>query len=160
MRKWRVLPAIKLPSLMIPQEAKNKGVAFWSCPQNNKIPKFNQKLNSSLRTGGTGGTYSSTTGLSIDASTGSITPNTSTAGIYTVTYTVAASGGCAAVSATTSVTITAAPVAPAARSQQLPAASCQQPLADSSQHQPSPASTNPHQPPATTSTTPISAVQV
>jgi gliding motility-associated-like protein len=62
--------------------------------------------------GYTGGTYSSTTGLSIDASTGAITPSTSTAGIYTVTYTVAASGGCATVTATKSVTITLAPVAP------------------------------------------------
>jgi hypothetical protein len=60
--------------------------------------------------GGTGaglGTYTSTpAGLSIDANTGSITPSASTAGPYTVTYTIAASGGCPAVSATTSVTIT------------------------------------------------------
>ena len=62
------------------------------------------------QTGTTGGTYSSTTGLIIDASTGAITPSTSTAGTYTVTYTIAAAG-CAAVSTTTSVTITAAPSA-------------------------------------------------
>jgi hypothetical protein len=53
-----------------------------------------------------GGTYTSTAGLSINATTGAITPSTSTAGMYTVTYTIAASGGCAAVIATTSVTIT------------------------------------------------------
>lgn len=57
---------------------------------------------------GTGGTYSSTAGLSIDAITGALTPSTSTASAtpYVVTYTIAASGGCPAVTATTSVTIT------------------------------------------------------
>jgi len=60
------------------------------------------------QTGTTGGTYSSTAGLSINTSTGAITPGTSTAGTYTVSYTIAAAGGCAALSVTTSVTITAA----------------------------------------------------
>ncbi len=60
----------------------------------------------------TGGTYTFTPGgLSLNASTGAITPSTSTAGTYTVTYTIAAAGGCAAVTATTSVTITALPTA-------------------------------------------------
>ena len=63
------------------------------------------------QTGTAGGTYSSTAGLTIDAVTGAITPSTSTAGTYTVTYTMAAAGGCAAQTATTSVTITALPVA-------------------------------------------------
>ena len=63
------------------------------------------------QTGTAGGTYSSTAGLTINAATGAITPSTSTAGIYTVTYTMAAGGGCAAQTATTSVTITALPVA-------------------------------------------------
>jgi hypothetical protein len=59
------------------------------------------------QSGTIGGTYSSlTTGLSINASTGAITPSTSTAGTYTVKYTIAAAGGCSAVSTTTSVTIT------------------------------------------------------
>ena len=54
----------------------------------------------------TGGTYSaSPAGLTINATTGAITPSTSTPGTYTVTYTVAASGGCPGVTATTSVTI-------------------------------------------------------
>ena len=57
------------------------------------------------RTGTAGGTFSSSTGLSIDASTGDITPGTSTAGTYTVTYTIAAAGGCAQFSTNTSVTI-------------------------------------------------------
>ena len=54
----------------------------------------------------TGGTYSaSPAGLTINGTTGAITPSTSTPGTYTVTYTVAASGGCPGVTATTSVTI-------------------------------------------------------
>ena len=63
------------------------------------------------RTGTAGGSYSSTTGLIIDATTGTITTATSTAGTYTVTYTIAAANGCAAFSTTTTVTITAAPAA-------------------------------------------------
>src|SRR6185295_11311053 len=53
-----------------------------------------------------GGAYSaSPAGLTINATTGAITPSTSTPGTYTVTYTVAASGGCPGVVATTPVTI-------------------------------------------------------
>ena len=64
------------------------------------------------RTGTAGGTYSaSPAGLSIDATTGAITPSTSTAGTFTVTYTIAAAGGCAQVTATTLVTITQMPSA-------------------------------------------------
>ena len=63
------------------------------------------------QTGTAGGTYSSTAGLTINAATGAITPSSSTAGTYTVTYTMAAAGGCAVQTATTSVTITALPVA-------------------------------------------------
>jgi len=59
----------------------------------------------------TGGVYTANAGLSINTSNGEITPGLSTAGTYTVTYTVAASGGCAALTVTTSVTITALPVA-------------------------------------------------
>jgi len=60
----------------------------------------------------TGGTYTvAPAGLILDANTGQITPSTSTAGIYTVTYTILASGGCAAVVATSSVTVTALPTA-------------------------------------------------
>ena len=59
----------------------------------------------------TGGTYSSTTGLSINSTTGAITPGSSTAGTYIVTYSLPASGGCASIPATTTVTITALPVA-------------------------------------------------
>jgi hypothetical protein len=59
-----------------------------------------------------GGTYTaSPVGLTINSSTGAITPSSSTAGTYTVTYSTPASGGCPAVTATTSVTITAVPTA-------------------------------------------------
>ena len=64
------------------------------------------------RTGTAGGSYSALpAGLTLDAVTGAINPSTSTAGIYTVTYTIAAAGGCAIVTTTTPVTITALPVA-------------------------------------------------
>ncbi len=57
-------------------------------------------------TGTTGGTFSSSpSGLSINASTGAITPSTSTANTYTITYTIAAAGACPAFTTTTSVTI-------------------------------------------------------
>ena len=54
-----------------------------------------------------GGTYSSTAGLSINASTGVINLSASTAGTYTVTYSVAASGCVSAGSSTASISITA-----------------------------------------------------
>lgn len=63
------------------------------------------------RTGTAGGTYSSTAGLSINATTGAVTLATSTPGTYIVTYTIAAGGGCAVVTATASITITALPAA-------------------------------------------------
>ncbi|MCI1188150.1 T9SS type A sorting domain-containing protein [Hymenobacter sp. DH14] len=64
-----------------------------------------------LGTGSTAGTFSSTAGLTINASTGAITLSSSTPGTYTVTNTVAAANGCAAATATAQVTITAAPLA-------------------------------------------------
>ncbi|MBK8520206.1 MAG: hypothetical protein IPL54_04760 [Chitinophagaceae bacterium] len=60
-------------------------------------------------------TYSATpAGLSINATSGDINVTTSTPGTYTVTYTLAAGGGCPVVNATTSVTINAPSVAPTA----------------------------------------------
>ncbi len=55
----------------------------------------------------TGGTYSSTTGLTINASTGAINPSTSTPGTYTVAYATSTSSGCVSISTTTQVTIIA-----------------------------------------------------
>jgi hypothetical protein len=61
--------------------------------------------------GTTGGTYSISGGLTINSSTGVITLVGAGTGTYTVTYTVAAAGGCAAISPTTTINITAAPAA-------------------------------------------------
>ena len=58
----------------------------------------------------TGGIFSAPLGLSINAATGAITPGTSIASTYIVTYTVAAGGGCAGVTATTSVIINPKPL--------------------------------------------------
>jgi hypothetical protein len=62
-------------------------------------------------TGSSGGVYSSTAGLSIDPATGAVNTTTSTTGTYTVTYSIAASGGCSAFSTTAPITIVAAPSA-------------------------------------------------
>jgi hypothetical protein len=57
-----------------------------------------------------GGTFTSTSGLTIDATTGIITPSTSTAGNYTITYTPNASFPTC--TTTSTFTITAAPAQP------------------------------------------------
>jgi hypothetical protein len=63
-------------------------------------------------TGTTGGTYSaSPSGLTINSSTGAITPSTSTAGTYVVSYTLSSSGGCSGITATTTVIVTTPPIA-------------------------------------------------
>jgi hypothetical protein len=60
--------------------------------------------------GTTGGTFTaSPSGLTIDATTGAITPSTSTANTYTVTYTLAAAGGCPQFTTTATVVIGALP---------------------------------------------------
>ena len=59
--------------------------------------------------GASGGTYSSTLGLSINATNGSINLGTSSAGSYVVTYSIPASGCTAAFSTTTNIVVTAAP---------------------------------------------------
>ena len=62
------------------------------------------------RTGTAGGTYTASPGgLSISSSTGDINLAGSTAGTYTVTYTITSGGGCATVSTTASVSINALP---------------------------------------------------
>jgi hypothetical protein len=53
----------------------------------------------------TGGIYSALPGLTLNSTTGAITPSSSVPGNYSVTYTVAAGGGCPGTVATTSVTI-------------------------------------------------------
>lgn len=62
--------------------------------------------------GGSAGNFTaSPAGLSIDPITGIVNLAASTAGTYTVTNTIAATGGCPAVVATSNITITALPVA-------------------------------------------------
>src|SRR5206468_7474976 len=57
--------------------------------------------------GGVAGTFSSTVGLVfVSTSTGQVNLSASTPGTYTVTNTIAASGGCAVVTATSTITIT------------------------------------------------------
>jgi subtilisin-like proprotein convertase family protein len=64
-------------------------------------------------TGTTGGTYTaSPAGLTLNATTGSITASSSTVGNYSVTYTIAAQNGCAAFNTVANVSITAAPAVP------------------------------------------------
>lgn len=72
------------------------------------------------RSGTAGGTYSvSPAGLTINASTGAITPSTSTAGTYVVSYTFAAVGGCGEVIATAPLTISPVPTVDASSAQTL-----------------------------------------
>jgi hypothetical protein len=63
------------------------------------------------RAGAAGGTYTSTGGLTLNSGTGAITLGTSTAGTYTVTYTIAATGGCRQYSTSATITITTQPFA-------------------------------------------------
>ena len=63
------------------------------------------------QTGNIGGVYSSATGLTIDAATGTINPSTSTAGTYTVSYFIAATATCPELTTTFSVEILQAPEA-------------------------------------------------
>jgi len=58
----------------------------------------------------TGGTFSAT-GITINATTGAITPSSSNAGTYTIYYTAPASGNCATVQVSTSLTINPLPTA-------------------------------------------------
>jgi Ig-like domain CHU_C associated/Lamin Tail Domain/GEVED domain/Secretion system C-terminal sorting domain len=69
-------------------------------------------LTPALGTGASAGTFTATpAGLTLNASNGSIDLSTSQPGTYTVTNTIAASGSCAAASATASLTLLAAPTA-------------------------------------------------
>ncbi|QKG54561.1 T9SS type A sorting domain-containing protein [Hymenobacter sp. BRD67] len=66
-----------------------------------------------LGSGSTAGTYSaSPAGLSLNPSTGAVNLGASQAGTYTIANTVAAGGGCAAITSTTTLTINALPAQP------------------------------------------------
>ncbi|MFM7725931.1 MAG: hypothetical protein ACKO7B_04460, partial [Flavobacteriales bacterium] len=58
-----------------------------------------------ILTGTAGGTYSSSSGLAINSLSGFINPAGALPGTYTVTYSIAASAGCAAFQTTTSVVV-------------------------------------------------------
>ncbi|RYY96465.1 MAG: T9SS type A sorting domain-containing protein [Chitinophagaceae bacterium] len=60
--------------------------------------------------GSTGGSFSSSAGLSINPMSGKINVGASTPGMYTVAYNIAAAGSCPAVNATASVTVMERPV--------------------------------------------------
>lgn len=62
-------------------------------------------------TGNGGGTFSSTAGLSINASTGSINPGSSTPGTYSVVYTLPSTSDCSTFITSADITITATPYA-------------------------------------------------
>ncbi|GAB3877538.1 hypothetical protein GCM10028824_37790 [Hymenobacter segetis] len=65
-----------------------------------------------LAAGATRGTFTSTAGLALNATTGVISLTGSTAGTYTITNAVAASGGCAAATSTATFTVNALPPSP------------------------------------------------
>ena len=77
--------------------------SYCAAAQGNVAPVFG--------TGASAGTFTSTTGLSLNPATGVVNLAASAAGTYTVTNTIAASGSCAATTATAPITISAAPVA-------------------------------------------------
>jgi hypothetical protein len=62
-------------------------------------------------TGAGGGVFSSAAGLSLNTASGVLDPSTSVAGTYLINYTLAGTGGCPPVTASASVSITAAPSA-------------------------------------------------
>src|SRR5690554_4986430 len=68
-------------------------------------------------TGASGGTFTSTTGLTIASGTGSVDLASSTPGVYVVTNTIAASGSCAASSETFSITVKETPTVDAGADQ-------------------------------------------
>ncbi len=71
----------------------------------------NTAVQNVVQTGTPGGTYSaSPAGLFINTTNGAVTPDLSTPGIYTVTYTIPASGSCPPLLTTTNITINALPV--------------------------------------------------
>ncbi|MEI6487640.1 MAG: PKD domain-containing protein [Bacteroidota bacterium] len=81
-------------------------VASFSYPSN-PYCQYTTNPSPSFVAGGVAGNFSSTFGLNVDPSTGIINLSASPPGTYTVTNTVAASGGCTGLTSTASVTITA-----------------------------------------------------
>lgn len=89
-----------------------KVVITWICPSatisyaGTPFCSSNSNPQGVALSGSTGGTFSaSPAGLTINTSTGAITPSSSTPGTYTVHYQIAADRGCPAVDATATITI-------------------------------------------------------
>ena len=78
-----------------------------------------QAVNLSGTNSYSGGTFTAASGLSINSSTGLITPSTSTSGPYTVTYAIPAVGACPSTNTTTSITIDGTPSAIAGGTQSI-----------------------------------------
>ncbi|WP_343063687.1 beta strand repeat-containing protein, partial [Flavihumibacter stibioxidans] len=102
-------PAIPVTTTVTITELPTAGITYLGGPF---CENDNTARNVTL-SGTSGGIFSVSpaTGLAINSTTGSFVPNGSTPGVYTITYTIPASGGCAQVSTTTSVTITELPTA-------------------------------------------------
>ncbi len=93
---WQNICSISLPPC-------SAAISYPSSPYSNAI-STPQPI---TLTGTTGGIFSSTNGLAIDANTGAITPSSSTPGTYTVTYAISDSDVCSNFSTTTNVTVAA-----------------------------------------------------
>ncbi|MGL2962458.1 fibronectin type III domain-containing protein [Flavobacterium sp. RSB2_4_14] len=101
------IPSIITTRTVIITGAANATIAYASPTYCNSSTSFENPT----QTGTTGGVYTaSPAGLLINQVTGGILPIASTPGIYTITYTIPAFGGCAAFTTTTQVEILASPV--------------------------------------------------
>lgn len=111
------IPSIITTRTVIITAAANATISYPSPTYCNNI----STSQSITQTGTTTGTYtSSPSGLLINQNTGGILPIASTPGVYTVTYTIPAFGGCAAFVTTTPVEILSTPIVP----QQAPVTVC------------------------------------
>jgi gliding motility-associated-like protein len=87
----------------LPSASFNYTLTPYCQNESNPAPAFNP--------GSAAGIFTSASGLSLNTSTGEVDLALSSPGTYTVTNTIAASGGCPAVIETAEITITALPVA-------------------------------------------------
>ncbi len=79
----------------------NASISYVDAPFCNSI----STAESVTVTGTTGGQFTATSGLTVDAATGAIIPSANAIGNYIVTYTVPATGGCSSFTTTTDVYI-------------------------------------------------------
>ena len=100
------IPDIVTTRTVIITPVPNATISYAASPYCNSI----NTAQPVTKTGAGNGTYSSTAGLFISATTGAITPSLSNPGNYLVTFTVAASGGCPVYTTTANVAILASPV--------------------------------------------------